>query len=68
MKTIRENIKSILAIMIVSLSFIYFFTILFVDGKSDPQIIIAIVAMVGASTGYYFGSSSTGNKTNESLK
>lgn len=54
--------------MIVSLSFIYFFTILFVDGKSDPQIIIAIVAMVGASTGYYFGSSSTGNKTNETLK
>jgi hypothetical protein len=68
MKTIKENIQSILAIMIVALSFIYFFTILFVDQKSEPQVIIAIVAMVGAATGYYFGSSQSIPKQNENQK
>jgi hypothetical protein len=62
MKTLSDNIKALLALVIALGSFGYLFmiTILY---KSDPQVlsqsIIAIVGVLGTATGYYFGSSAT---------
>jgi hypothetical protein len=53
-----EIVKPILAIMIVLLTFTYFFTMFIITGQADPQAIIAIVAMSAGATGYYFGASS----------
>ena len=54
----EEIVKPILAIMIVLLTFTYFFTMFIMTGQADPQAIIAIVAMSAGATGYYFGASS----------
>jgi hypothetical protein len=55
---LNKNIKPILALVIVTLGFAYFFMCSLRDIKPDPQILIAMVASVSAATGYYFGSSS----------
>lgn len=56
MKQLSENIKSILAIIIVFFGFGYFYLVAFF-GVYNDQITIAIVGVLGVVIGYYFGSS-----------
>ncbi len=67
MKRVNDFIKPILALFIIILAFSYFFSILFLEGKSDPQVIIAIEAMSSCATGYYFGSSSGNAKKDDTI-
>jgi len=67
MSKLTDNIKPILALLIILLSFTYFFSLLFIEGKENPQILIAIVGMVGGAIGYYFGSSSGTSKKDETI-
>lgn len=53
--------------MVVSLGFVYFFCIAFFNVHSDPQIIIAVVAIVSQAMSYYFGSSTGGAKKDETI-
>lgn len=64
---LNKNIKPILALMIVVLGFSYFYMCSIRDIKPDPQILIAIVASVSGATGYYFGSSSSSAKKDETI-
>lgn len=69
MKTswLNDNIKPILALVIVILGFGYFYMCSIRDIKPDPQILIAMVAAVSGATGYYFGSSSGSAKKDDAL-
>lgn len=64
---LNDNIKPILALLIVALGFSYFFMCSLRDIKPDPQILIAMVASVSAATGYYFGSSQGSSKKDDAL-
>lgn len=64
---LNDNIKPILALLIVILGFSYFFMCSIRDIKPDPQIVIAMVASVSMATGYYFGSSQGSAKKDEVL-
>jgi hypothetical protein len=64
---LNDNIKPILAILIVSFGFGYFYMCSLRDIKPDPQILIAMVAAVSAATGYYFGSSQGSSKKDDIL-
>lgn len=65
MKTISDNIKSIIAIIVVISSFTYFFVVSFTGIKADNQVLIAIVGTLGIVTGYYFGTSQGSQKKDE---
>lgn len=67
MKIISENIKPILAIMILLLGFGYFYmtTLLQINNESDVK--MAIFGLMTASAGYYFGSSTGGTKKDETI-
>lgn len=67
MKTtwLQDNIKPILALVIVILGISYFYMCSIRNIKPDPQILIAIVASISATTGYYFGSSQGSSKKDE---
>lgn len=67
MKTISDNIKPILSVIIVVMGLAYFFMCSIRNLKPDPQILIAIVSMVSAVTGYHFGSSSGSTKKDEAI-
>jgi len=69
MKTtfLNDNIKPIMALVIVILGFSYFFMCSLRDIKPDPQILIAMVASVSAATGYYFGSSQGSSKKDDAM-
>lgn len=69
MKTtfLNDNIKPILALIIVVLGFSYFYMCSIRDIKPDPQILIAMVATISGATGYYFGSSQGSSKKDEAL-
>lgn len=60
MKTsiLSDNIKSILAVLIVTAVLGYFYMCSIRDIKPDPQITIAMVGALGTVLGYFFGSSS----------
>jgi len=60
-----ENIKAIMAFIVVFLSFIYFFTVTFFNVTADPQVIIAIVAAMSNVLQYYFGASQGSTKKDE---
>lgn len=64
---LNNNIKPILALMIVILGFSYFYMCSIRNIKPDPQILIAIVASVSGATGYYFGSSQGSSKKDDAL-
>lgn len=64
---LNDNIKPIMALVIVIFGFSYFFMCSIRNIKPDPQILIAMVAAVSAATGYYFGSSSGSSKKDEIL-
>jgi len=67
MKTISDNIKPTIALMVVVLSFTYFFLCTFGEVNPDPQIIIAIVAALGNTQSYYFGSSTGAARKDETI-
>lgn len=64
---LSSNIKCILSIMVVALTFTYFFVCFIQSVKPDPQIIIAVVAANGQVLGYWFGSSSGSSKKDDAL-
>ena len=64
---LEKNIKPLLGLIIILLSYIYFFAILLIESKGRPDVIIAIVAMTAGATGYYFGSSSGSGKKDETI-
>lgn len=57
-----QNFKAIVGLLIIIMAFAYYFSILLIEGKENQQVLIAIVGTVGTVVGYYFGSSTTGNK------
>ncbi len=67
MKNLSDVIKPLLAIVIVILTFAYFFAISFLPHSVDPQVIIAIVGMNSMAIGYYFGSSSGAAKKDDTI-
>lgn len=67
MKTLSENIKPVLSILILVLGFAYFFICTFTELKADPQIIIAIVALMTNAVNYFFGSSTGQQKNAEAI-
>lgn len=64
---LNDNIKPILALIVVILGFSYFYMCSIRNIKPDPQILIAIVASISGATGYYFGSSQGTNKKDEAI-
>ena len=67
MKWISDDIKPIIALLVVILSFTYFYLCTFGNVNPDPQIIIAIVAALGNTQNYYFGSSTGTAKKDETI-
>lgn len=61
MKLIFDNIKPILALIVLLLGFSYFYMCSIRNIKPDPQILIAIVSAVGQVLSYFFGSSTKSN-------
>ncbi len=64
---LSENIKSILALVIVIMGFSYFYMCSIRNIKPDPQILIAFVSSIGVCIGYYFGSSQGSSKKDETI-
>ena len=70
MKTISENIKAILALILVIGCLTYIFMITFIhkgDSNILSQALIAIVTALSTATGYYFGYSQGAAKKDETL-
>lgn len=67
MKLIQDNIKPILALLVVILGFAYFFLSTFAEIKPNDQILIAIVGLMTGAMGYYFGSSTGAAKKDETI-
>jgi len=67
MNWISDNVKPIIALMVVMLSFTYFYLCTFGNVEPDPQIIIAIVGALGNTQSYYFGSSTGTAKKDETI-
>ena len=58
MKTLFENIKAVIALIIVMMTYVIFMVVLFRyanDNNAVSQVIIAVVGGFGVATGYYFG-------------
>lgn len=64
---LSHNIKCTLSIIVVSLTFVYFFTCLIANIKPDPQIVICITNADMLVLGYWFGSSSSSSKKDDAL-
>lgn len=62
---LSENIKAVLALIIVILGFTYFYMCSIRGIKPDPQIVIAFVSTIATATGYYFGSSQGASKKDD---
>ncbi|RWW91875.1 hypothetical protein [Flavobacterium cerinum] len=67
MKKISENIKPILALVIVLLGFTYYFVNLFNHTNPNDQILIAIVSLTSSVVAYYFGASTGNTKKDETI-
>lgn len=67
LKWIPYNFKAIIATLVVVASFVYFFTVTFLEKNADPQVIIAIVAAMSNVLQYYFGSSQGNSKKDETI-
>lgn len=62
---LSDNIKSLMALIIVIVGFAYFYMCSIRDIKPDPQILIAFVSTISLVTGYFYGSSSSQNKKDD---
>ncbi|MBC7495409.1 MAG: hypothetical protein H7221_10410 [Flavobacterium sp.] len=60
-------IKPILAVLIVILTYAYFFTVLWLEQKSNLIILTAIVGFVSTCVGYYLGASSGSARKDETI-
>lgn len=68
MKFITDNIKPILALIIVLMTYSIFIIVLFRysgDNNAVSQVIIAVVGGFGVATGYYFGYSQGASKKDD---
>jgi len=65
MKWATDNVKAIMAFIVLAFSFAYFFVITFWQVKANDQVIIAIVAVMSNVVSYYFGASQGSNKKDE---
>jgi hypothetical protein len=65
MKWLSENIKSVLAGLVIVASFTYYFVITFLERNADQQVVIAIITANATVLQYYFGSSQGANKKDE---
>lgn len=61
---IFKNIKPVLALIIMLLGFIYFFTVTLYEKQND-QVLIAVVALTSMAGQYYFGSSQGNSKKDD---
>lgn len=68
MKNISDHIKAILALIIIVGSFTYFFLDRFSETKGDDQIIIAIVGMCSGVIGYFYGSTNSSSKKDDTIQ
>lgn len=68
LRNVCDSIKPILALVITTGAFSYFFLVTFTDRKPDPQIITAIVFLSGIPASYYFGSSSGAAKKDQTIQ
>lgn len=64
---LNENIKPLLAIMTVGLTFAYFFYCGIRDLKPDPQILIAVVGANTITLQYFFGNSQGSAKKDDTI-
>lgn len=69
MKQINDNIKPVLALIIVVSAFVYLFAVTLTtnDEQVQSQALIAIVAALSSAISYYFGYSSGAAKKDETL-
>lgn len=68
MKTFVENIKQILAFIVVVSGIAYIFVTTLIPPKNtDSQGLIAIVGFVNLVAGYYWGASQGGQKKDETI-
>jgi len=68
MKYLTENIKPILALLVMVSGISYIFAISFIPTNNDvDQGIIAITALMAGVSGYYFGSSQGAAKKDETI-
>jgi len=70
MKTVFENIKQVLALIVVISTYAIFFMVLLkyqTDNNAVSQVIIAVVGGFGTATGYYFGYSQGAAKKDETI-
>lgn len=68
MKTLSENIKPILAILIIASTICYIFLTTFITTKSnDSQGLIAMIGFASGVIGYYWGYSSGSAKKDEAI-
>lgn len=65
MKLINDNIKPVLALLVILLGFAYFFSATFLDVKVNDQILIAIVGSMSVALNYYFGASTGSSKKDD---
>lgn len=67
MKTLSDNIKSILAILVVTggESYLFMVTLISTDNTVRSQALIAMVGLLTGVTGYYFGYSQGASKKDE---
>lgn len=70
MKMIFDNIKPILALIVVIMTYTIFMVVLFrysQDNNAVSQVIIAVVGGFGTATGYYFGYSQGASKKDDKI-
>lgn len=70
MKSFTDNIKSILSLIVVLMTYVIFLIVLFrypTDNNAVSQVIIAVVGGFGAISGYYFGYSAGASKKDEQM-
>jgi len=68
MKTLFDNIKPVLALLVVCCTYAIFFMVLLkysTDNNAVSQVIIAVVGGFGTATGYYFGYSQGASKKDD---
>lgn len=68
MKILFDNIKPVLALLVVVCTYAIFFMVLLkysTDNNAVSQVIIAVVGGFGTATGYYFGYSQGASKKDD---
>lgn len=64
---LQQSIKPILALLIITAGFAYFFATTFAGVSPHDQELIAVVGLMGTAAGYYFGASTGASKKDETI-